>query len=112
MDSPRIRSENRAMRGYGFPKESIKSPDGFRGKRNPGREGLGRATPQIDWSAYIAEHFAAEHYGYVLMHAQALYCRQPKRDRQLPTPADVLARMQSFGHTARQMQAQAEEAAA
>lgn len=42
MDSPRTRSENRAVRGYGIQSESRKNPDGFRANRNPGRDGLGR----------------------------------------------------------------------
>lgn len=63
---------------------------------------LGAAEPSIDWGAWIAEHFPVEladgMYGYVLMHAQRLYCRQPKRIAKLPTPAEVRERMESFGH--------------
>lgn len=44
MSVPRTRSEDRAVRGYGgsVPTDSRKTPNGFRVKRNPGRDGQGR----------------------------------------------------------------------
>lgn len=110
MDAPRTRSENRAVRGYGFQGDSKRTPNGFRDNRNPGRVGEGRGkqlqNPRdvVDWDSYLAQYLPDEYYGWALMHAQQLYRRQPKRDRQVPDPADVLARMQAAGHTRAQIE--------
>jgi hypothetical protein len=68
---------------------------------------LEAAAPVIDWTAYIAEHFPGEHYGYALVHAQMLYLRMPNREKQAPDPAEVRTRMESFGHTREQLAAAA-----
>jgi len=65
----RTRSDDRSLPGYGIQKESEKTPNGFRGKRNPGREGPGREGVQNGKSrvreeceAWIAENLPGESY--------------------------------------------------
>lgn len=65
MDDARTRSDDRALPGYGIQKESQGTPNGFRGKRNPGREGLGRegfqkSREREETEAWIAEHLPGE----------------------------------------------------
>lgn len=67
MTEIRTRSEDRALPGYGIQEESRRTPNGFRGKRNPGREGTGRegfskSRTREEIEAWIAEHLPGESY--------------------------------------------------
>jgi hypothetical protein len=100
VDSPRTRSEDRAVRGYGFQSDSAKTPNGFRGKRNPGREGQGgeRAVKRS------AESFA-EAYSWALEHlpnespnlAGGAFLALRRRLRRDPSTAEVLERLKRQG---------------
>ena len=57
----RTRSEGRSLPGYGIQEESKKTPNGFRGKRNPGREGQGREEVQKSRLREENEAWAEQH---------------------------------------------------
>lgn len=61
----RTRSDDRALPGYGIQKDSSRTPNGFRGKRNPGREGMGgeglkKTREREETEAWIDQHLPGE----------------------------------------------------
>jgi len=69
MSEIRTRSDDRSLAGYGIQEESKTTPNGFRGKRNPGREGMGREGVENGKSrtrenivAWIAANLPGENY--------------------------------------------------
>jgi len=67
MSEVRTSSGERSLPGYGFQGESEKTPNGFRGKRNPGRVGTGREPGQKsrtreEIEAWVAENLPGESY--------------------------------------------------
>lgn len=94
MGSPRTRSENRAVRGYGFPKDSKKSPNGFRGNWNPGRDGKGRGSG-FDYAAFAAKHFPDEHPELAATATWQVHASHHKRKD--PDPVEVAQMLEEMG---------------
>lgn len=101
MDSPRTRSEDRSVRGYGFQSDSVKTPNGFRANRKPGREGQGgeeavkrSAESFVEADAWALEHLPSESPNFAGGAFLALRCHL-RRD---PSTAEVLERLKAQGH--------------
>jgi hypothetical protein len=108
MDSPRTRSDDRARPGYGFQKDSQKTPNGFQGNRNPGRDGQGRDTAVkrsaerfAEAHAWAIEHLPEESpnfAGGAFLHMRWVLKRDPSVD-------EVRGRLQHEGHDAASLDA-------
>ena len=94
-DSPRTRSSDRALPGYGFRSDSSpRKKDGFQGSRNPGRDGRGRER-LYDPVAFHVEHFPEQRFGAVQAAAYAESAMH--HHREYPAPAAVRERMVERG---------------
>ncbi len=108
MDSPRTRSDDRARPGYGIRRESKTTPNGFRGSRNPGRDGKGRdrqlGNPRD--AGFSAEAFAAHHFPDETVGIEAAVHRAfIQNGRKPPKPEAVQAIMEAKGWTLAQRRA-------